>query len=191
MKKYITEDGHTKSDCPVCEGSEHVDDLKDHGRCLTCRIEEEEEYLQNLNIVFHELTNSSKLSNNDFLDLLVKNTYFRRNELTIFIEHERENFSGKFYNILSTKGKLKVIKKYLVKRSDKSKKVIISAEKELIVTVVYLDFGTRVKKCSLYDLWDIDGTLADSLTSKKRKLNKPFKCTDSSGYKHIILIENQ
>ena len=39
MKTYQTEDGHTKTDCPICEGSEHVDLIEEEGRCELCILE--------------------------------------------------------------------------------------------------------------------------------------------------------
>ena len=39
-KTYQTEDGHTKADCPICEASEHIAILEEHGKCEICQIEE-------------------------------------------------------------------------------------------------------------------------------------------------------
>ena len=38
-KTYQTEDGHTKADCPVCEASEHIQILEEHGICEICQLE--------------------------------------------------------------------------------------------------------------------------------------------------------
>lgn len=39
MITYETEDGHIKTDCPICEASEHVDIIKEHGKCQLCILE--------------------------------------------------------------------------------------------------------------------------------------------------------
>ena len=39
-KTYQTEDGHTKADCPICEASEHIQILEEHGKCEICQMEE-------------------------------------------------------------------------------------------------------------------------------------------------------
>lgn len=39
MQTYLTEDGHIKADCPICEASEHVDILEEYGKCELCLIE--------------------------------------------------------------------------------------------------------------------------------------------------------
>jgi len=39
METYITEDGHTKADCPECEASEHIQILEEHGVCEICQLE--------------------------------------------------------------------------------------------------------------------------------------------------------
>jgi len=40
-KTYKTEDGHTKTDCPICEGEEHVYIIEEDGMCETCFIEQQ------------------------------------------------------------------------------------------------------------------------------------------------------
>jgi len=39
-KVYITEDGHSKADCPICEASEHIDMLEECGKCELCLLGE-------------------------------------------------------------------------------------------------------------------------------------------------------
>ena len=62
-------------------------------------------------------------------------------------------------------------------------------QKQIVVTVTYLDFNIKSKQVTLFDLWDIDGQLAECIEEKKRKFKKPFTLTDHGGYKHIILLE--
>jgi hypothetical protein len=38
-KTYITEDGHRKADCPICEASEHIDILEAYDKCELCQLE--------------------------------------------------------------------------------------------------------------------------------------------------------
>ena len=185
---YVTEDGHIKADCPVCEASEHMDYLKEYGRCETCLIEEQTEWSEQLEIVLHELNNNTQSSNDELINILLEKSYFKRSELTLLVEAERMNFIGTLYHFLSTEKELEIIEKYLPRFRGKGNKIKIDDEENLIVTVAYLD-SKNVNKCTLYELWDKDGTLADSLTSKERRMNQAFKLTDSSGYKHIIFIE--
>ena len=39
MKFIITEDGHKKTNCPLCDGEEHIQVIEDDGKCWTCSNE--------------------------------------------------------------------------------------------------------------------------------------------------------
>lgn len=39
MRTYKTEDGHIKANCPICEGSEHIDYLQEYKKCQLCELE--------------------------------------------------------------------------------------------------------------------------------------------------------
>jgi hypothetical protein len=45
-KTYITEDGHTNADCPICEGSEHIDELEEFNKCQLCQMEGRPNYIR-------------------------------------------------------------------------------------------------------------------------------------------------
>ena len=40
LKTYQTEDGHKKTDCPICEASEHIAYIIENGKCNICIREE-------------------------------------------------------------------------------------------------------------------------------------------------------